>query len=188
MNWLSPYDFDYSIRAGVEATRFPLAWNGQNLSFCTLLCYEDSDFAQTRWAMNSAPPPDFWVNQSNDGWFQGTEEHAQHLATARFRTIETRRSMARAVNSGISALIDPLGRILAPSPIEGNIWRANPSAAEVPHETWDRFKAMDMVLVGELPLCSAKAPYLNLGDWVAWLCIVLVGAGLFIRPRYARPT
>lgn len=188
MNWLSPYDFDYSIRAGVEATRFPLAWNGQNLSFCALLCYEDSDFAQTRWAMNSAPPPDFWVNQSNDGWFQGTEEHAQHLATARFRTIETRRSMARAVNSGISALIDPLGRILAPSPIEGNTWRANASPAEVPYETWDRFKAMDMVLVGELPLCSAKAPYLILGDWVAWLCIVLVGAGLFIRPRSARPT
>lgn len=188
MNWLSPYDFDYSIRAGLEATRFPMTWNDKKLAFCALLCYEDSDFAQTRWAMNTGTPPDFWVNQSNDGWFQDTEEHAQHLATARFRTIETRRSMARAVNTGISAIIDPLGRILEPAPVAGNVWRVKPPSETPSQGKWERFKAIDMVLVGEVPLCAAQAPYLFLGDWLAWGCLGLLSLALILKPRPVTPT
>lgn len=174
MNWLSPYDFDYSIRAGTESTSFSLSSEGRIFTFNSLLCYEDSDFSLTRWAMNSKRPPDFWVNQSNDGWFQGTEEHAQHLAIARFRCVETRRSMVRAVNTGISAIIDPCGRILLPQKIEEGIFEAMDSAHPFDSSEWSAFKNSSMILLGNVRLCHNSAPYVFLGDWVAWFCLILI--------------
>src|SRR5207302_726194 len=57
---------------------------------------------------------DFLVNISNDGWFDGSCEHEEHLALCRFRAIEARRSVARSVNMGISAIIDSNGRVQKP--------------------------------------------------------------------------
>ena len=51
------------------------------------------------------------VNLSNDGWFHGSSELDMHLAVSVFRTIEHRVPLARAVNTGISALIDGNGEI-----------------------------------------------------------------------------
>lgn len=48
---------------------------------------------------------------TNDGWWGNTEGHRQHLQYARLRAIETRRWVARSANTGISAIIDPLGKI-----------------------------------------------------------------------------
>ena len=59
----------------------------------------------------AATPRRFLLNVSNDGWFDGTSEHDQHLAICRFRAVECRRSVARAVNMGISAVIDGNGRV-----------------------------------------------------------------------------
>ena len=53
-------------------------------------------------APGDGPPVDFLVNISNDGWFDGSGEHEEHLAICRFRAIECRRSLVRAVNMGIS--------------------------------------------------------------------------------------
>lgn len=53
------------------------------------------------------------VNLSDDGWFAGTAEPQQHLALSAMRAVETRRWLARASDSGVSAVIDPLGRIVA---------------------------------------------------------------------------
>ena len=184
MNWLSPYDFDYSIRAGNEPTHFLLPWDNRTISFNSLLCYEDSDFALTRWAMTYNRQPDFWVNQSNDGWFQGTEEHSQHLAIARFRCVETRRSMVRAVNSGISAIIDPCGRLLVPQKISDGIYEASSTVIGSGSWKWNDFMNMSMILVGKIPLCSDSAPYVFFGDWIAWCCFVLLGFGL---ARYCFP-
>ena len=57
---------------------------------------------------------DFLVNISNDGWFNGSCEHEEHLAICRFRAVECRRSIARAVNMGISTVIDGNGRVRWP--------------------------------------------------------------------------
>ena len=46
-------------------------------------------------ATATQPAADFLLNISNDGWFDGTAEHAQHLAICRFRAIEARRSVGR---------------------------------------------------------------------------------------------
>jgi apolipoprotein N-acyltransferase len=49
---------------------------------------------------------------SNDGWFGNTAGHIHHLNYARLRAIETRRSVARCANTGISAFINQRGDIL----------------------------------------------------------------------------
>ncbi|MCB1282395.1 MAG: hypothetical protein KDB18_12815, partial [Salinibacterium sp.] len=56
---------------------------------------------------------DFHVNTSNDAWYdESAERELVHLQT-RFRAIETRRSLARVSNTGLSGVIDPLGREVA---------------------------------------------------------------------------
>ena len=59
----------------------------------------------------TARQPDMLINLSNDGWFHGSAELDMHLAVSVFRTIEHRVPLARAVNTGISALIDGNGEI-----------------------------------------------------------------------------
>lgn len=54
---------------------------------------------------------DLLVCISNDGWFHHTSELEQHLATGVFRAVENRVAVARSVNTGTSALIDPNGEI-----------------------------------------------------------------------------
>jgi apolipoprotein N-acyltransferase len=64
---------------------------------------------------------------TNDGWWGNTEGHRQHLQYARLRAIETRRWIARSANTGISCIIDPMGRVQQPLPywkegvIKGNV-------------------------------------------------------------------
>jgi len=53
------------------------------------------------------------VNVTNDAWFGDTVAPHQHLAMARMRCVEFRRPMVRAANSGISAVIDPGGSVVA---------------------------------------------------------------------------
>jgi len=51
------------------------------------------------------------VNLTNDAWFKESQGSEQHLANAVFRTVENRRPLLRAANTGVTAVIDPVGRI-----------------------------------------------------------------------------
>jgi apolipoprotein N-acyltransferase len=55
--------------------------------------------------------PQLIVNVTNDAWFRDSEGADQHLANAIFRAIELRRPLIRTANTGVTAVIDPLGRV-----------------------------------------------------------------------------
>ena len=55
------------------------------------------------------------ANPANDYWFGAREPQAEQLASAAFRAIENRRYLVRATSTGISAVIDPQGRVVAQS-------------------------------------------------------------------------
>ena len=122
MQTFAPYDGeDYSVSPGKSETRFHLAGGA---AFGVAICYEDTDADRVRpyAGGNGGPPVDFLLNISNDGWFDGTSEHDEHLAICRFRAVECRRAVGRAVNMGISALIDGNGRVLPLARQEGTEW------------------------------------------------------------------
>lgn len=78
------------------------------------VCYEDA-FGEE---MIEALPEAAWLmNASNDAWFGDSLAPHQHLEIARMRSRETGRWMMRATNTGVSALIDDHGRVVARSPL-----------------------------------------------------------------------
>lgn len=161
MDTFAPYDFDYSIRPGERLTRLPLGKH----HFGVLICYEDTDPALARQygrGDHGEPAADFLVNISNDGWFNGTSEHEEHLAICRFRAIECRRAVVRAVNMGISAVIDGNGRVIA-----------------LPGPTWAQSKKVAAVLTAVIPLDGRSSLYVQWGDWLPWCCWFVLAVGIF---------
>ncbi len=76
-----------------------------------VICYEDilQGFLRGVGQLH----PNLLVNLTSDSWFGADTEPWEHLALAVFASVELRVSMVRAVNSGVSALIDPNGRVTA---------------------------------------------------------------------------
>jgi apolipoprotein N-acyltransferase len=77
------------------------------------------------------PRPSLLLNVTNDAWFGSTPGPHQHFAQARLRAVEEGLPLVRAANTGISAVIDPYGRILASLPLgaEGVLDSSLPLAA-----------------------------------------------------------
>ncbi|WP_299732718.1 apolipoprotein N-acyltransferase [uncultured Tateyamaria sp.] len=127
-----------------------------------LICYE-AVFAHD---VSGAPErPSFLMQLTNDAWFGARSGPQQHLAQARMRAIEQGLPMVRAANTGISAVIDPRGRITA---------------------------ALGLNTAGyldaALPSPDAATLYARTGD-LPWAIVLLGGVlvALLRRARTARP-
>ena len=83
-------------------------------SYGVFICYESIFADEIReFAKNGA---EVFVNISDDGWYGDTSAPWQHLNMARMRAIENRRWLLRDTNSGVTAAIDPYGRVVQSSP------------------------------------------------------------------------
>ncbi|MFV0422812.1 apolipoprotein N-acyltransferase [Oleidesulfovibrio sp.] len=87
----------------------------RNLVLGILICYESifSELAQQRVAAGAT----VLINISNDAWFGDTSAPYQHLQLTAVRAVEQGRYIARCTNTGISAIIDPYGRIVETGPL-----------------------------------------------------------------------
>jgi apolipoprotein N-acyltransferase len=92
---------------------------------------------------------------TNDAWFGRSSAPWQHLAMARMRSVETGRFMARAANTGISAIVDPYGRVVQQTAL---------------------FE--QTVAIGEVRFLDGATPYVRIGDVVPWAGLV-VALGLW---------
>ena len=99
-------------------------------------------------------PPDLLVNLTNDSWYGQGPEQVQHLALARLRSVELRRALVRSTNTGISAIVDATGALVA----ETENWAADTALAPV-------------TLRSDLTLA------LRLGAWPGWLAVFLALVG-----------
>lgn len=116
------------------------------------ICYEDAFGSEFAGALGDAT---LLVNGSNNAWYGDSLAPHQHLQIARMRALETGRPMLRATTNGISALIDPRGRLLATSPqfqthvLNGTV---QPMTGATPYVRWRDLPA----LFGMLILCTVS--------------------------------
>ncbi len=103
------FGFGFSPGPGPEV----VSVGGRIGSVLPLICYEAIFPAHARPPADSPERPALLVQLTNDAWFGTVAGPWQHLAQARVRAIEQRLPLARSANTGISALVDPTGRIVA---------------------------------------------------------------------------
>lgn len=104
VNRLVPAAGDFAPGKGIEPLRSPLVSSG------ILICFEAIFPEIARQQVERGAQ--ILVNVTNDAWFGRTSAPFQHLSMAAFRAVENGRPLVRAANTGISASIDPRGRIV----------------------------------------------------------------------------
>ena len=128
----------------------------------TFICYEDIIPAFVN-EIVAHGHPDLLVNMTNDAWFGDSTEPWIHLALSKFRAIEHRRYLVRSTNSGVSGVIDPVGRVV----VHGGTFR-------------------EEALLANIAWLRAATPFEVLGNAPWWLVAVLVFAAGFVSAPGSR--
>jgi len=150
-----------------EKGREYTVFESDGVKFSTPICFEDTFGYLCRNFIRQGA--DVLVNMTNDSWSQSVAAEMQHMSMGVLRAVENRRSVVRATNGGITAIIDPNGKILKTIPpfVQG-------------------------YLTGVVPVYKARTTfYTRWGDWFGWLSLLLslLGTGftlfrqLFLRLR-----
>lgn len=124
-----------------------------------LICYEA---IFPRGLIAASPRAAAIVNVTNDAWFGLTPGPYQHLAQARVRAVEQGLPLIRAANNGISAVVDPYGRVVASLALGSR-----------------------GVVDAELPEALPQTLYARYGGVLSWLPLIALFALAFVRPRAA---
>jgi apolipoprotein N-acyltransferase len=133
--------------------REPRIFEAGPYRFAASICFEDTIpqvISQFFHGADQAHQPDLLINLSNDGWYPGSSELDMHLAIGVFRTIEHRVPLARAVNTGFTALVDGNGEIRARLP-----------------------KNVEDELTIQVPLDDRTTWYSRWGDWLGLACLAV---------------
>jgi apolipoprotein N-acyltransferase len=126
--------------------RTPLDAGGTKLG--VFICYESIFPDEVRQSV--AAGAQVFVNISNDGWYGDSGAYAQHLKQARMRAMENARWLLRDTNTGVTASIDPYGRVVATIP-----------------------RKIRATLVAPYALSNDTTFYTRHGDWFAYLCAII---------------
>jgi apolipoprotein N-acyltransferase len=142
-------------------SRQPL--NASGVKFGVFICYESIFPDEVRqFARNGAQ---VFVNISNDGWYGDSGAYAQHLNQSRMRAIENNRWLLLDTNTGVTASVDPNGRIVA---------RLQ--------------RKVRGTLVAPYALTDVTTFYTHHGDWFAYLCAIISAGILLMRIPLHRNT
>jgi apolipoprotein N-acyltransferase len=136
------------------ASRTPLDAGGERLG--VFICYESIFPDEVR--LGPLQGADILVNISNDGWYGDSGAWKQHLQQTQMRAIENGRWLLSATNTGMTASIDPYGRIVT--------------------ATQRKVRA---ALAAPYALGSSTTFYTRHGDWFAYLCAIISAGALLSR-------
>ncbi|RPJ06701.1 MAG: apolipoprotein N-acyltransferase, partial [Spirochaetaceae bacterium] len=108
-NWLKNSDTHFWEAGGEEDKKRVFEAGG--VRFSTPICFEDTfGYLSRNFVLSGC---DVLVNVTNDAWAKSMAAQMQHFGISVFRAVENRRSLVRSTSSGMTAAVDPCGRILA---------------------------------------------------------------------------
>jgi apolipoprotein N-acyltransferase len=135
-------------------SRAPLDAGGQRLAI--FICYESIFPDEVR--QGPLQGAQVLVNISNDGWYGDSGAWKQHLQQTQMRAIENDRWLLAATNTGMTASVDPYGRIVVATP-----------------------RKVRTALAAPYALISGTTFYTRHGDWFAYLCAIISAGALLTR-------
>ena len=140
-------------------SRSPLNAGGEQIGI--FICYESIFPDEVRQSADLGAQ--VFVNISNDGWYGDSGAYAQHLNQTRMRAIENDRWLLSATDTGVTAAIDPWGRV----------------ASRIPRKERG-------ALVAPYALNSVTTFYTRHGDWFAFACAIILMGALIERFTFAK--
>ena len=140
-------------------SRHPLDAGDERLG--VFICYESIFPDEVRQFADQGAQ--VFVNISNDGWYGDSGAYAQHLNQTRMRAIENNRWLLSATDTGVTAAIDPWGRVVARIP-----------------------RKQRTTLIAPYALTSDTTFYTRHGDWFAYACAIISLGALFTRFTFSR--
>lgn len=168
--WLNRFDMgqaDFTPGKDYKVFEIEKKGSGEGLTeitrFSTLICYESTFPGIVRQFVKRGAQ--FLVIITNDAWFGKTSGPFQHARMAVLRAVETRRSVARCANTGVSMLIDPYGRVMDSSKI-----------------------FTEEIISGSIPIMDVKTFYVKMGDIFSWLLTIIAGFFILVTLIYRRKT
>ncbi|MCP5044340.1 MAG: apolipoprotein N-acyltransferase [bacterium] len=162
--------------AGEGPARFVLELEGRSVAMAPLICYEDIIAGFVREAAAQEGGVELFVNQTIDAWYGDSAEPWEHLALAQFRAVEHRVPLVRSVSTGVSAIVDANGRLVAHAPLRA-----------VTPETLGQVPPEALVETLRLARNTETHPtfYARIGWFFPHLCQIAVVVGLVFWRRRA---